>query len=61
MAACGDVQVQARPFQARSLLDAAFARLRSDLAMGGYEAASGTLRVVPAARPAVNVSTESLA
>ncbi len=61
MAASGDVQSQARPFQARSLLDAAFARLRSDLAADGYEAASGTLRVVPAARPVVTASTESLA
>jgi flagellar biosynthesis GTPase FlhF len=61
MAASGDVQAQARPFQARSLLDAAFARLGSDLATDGYEAASGTLRVVPAARPAVNASSESLA
>ncbi|MEY4713416.1 MAG: Signal recognition particle 54 kDa protein [Pseudomonadota bacterium] len=61
MAASGDVQVQARPFQARGLLDAAFSRLRSDLAPGGAEAVSGTLGVMPAARPAVHASTESLA
>lgn len=61
MAASGDVQVQARPFQARSLLDAAFSRLRSDLAPAGAGAASGTLDAVSVARPAVHASTESFA
>ncbi len=59
MAASGDVQTQARPFQARSLLDAAFSRLRSDLALQGAAAASGTLAAVPVVRPAVHASSES--
>lgn len=61
MAACGDVQVQARPFQARSLLDAAFSRLRIDLAADEQLAVSGNLRAAPATRTAAIASTESLA
>ncbi len=60
MAASGDVQAQARPFQARSLLDAAFDRLRSDLSLDGAAAASMGARVAPASRSVSSLS-ESVA
>ena len=60
MAASGDVQAQARPFQARSLLDAAFDRLRSDLSLAAPVAASMGARVAPASRPVSSLS-ESVA
>jgi len=60
MAASGDVQAQARPFQARSLLDAAFDRLRSDLSLAAPAAVSMGARVAPASRPVSSLS-ESVA
>jgi flagellar biosynthesis GTPase FlhF len=60
MAASGDVQAQARPFQARSLLDAAFDRLRSDLSLDAPVAASMGARVAPASRHVSSLS-ESVA
>lgn len=60
MAASGDVQAQARPFQARNLLDAAFDRLRSDLSLAAPAAASMGARVAPASRPVSSLS-ESVA
>lgn len=60
MAASGDVQAQARPFQARNLLDAAFDRLRSDLSLAAPVAASMGARVAPASRPVSSLS-ESVA
>ena len=60
MAASGDVQAQARPFQARSLLDAAFDRLRSDLLLDGAAAASMGARVAPVSRSVSSLS-ESVA
>ena len=60
MAASGDVQAQARPFQARSLLDAAFDRLRSDLSIDVAAAASMGVRVAPASRSVSSLS-ESVA
>lgn len=62
MAASGDVQTQARPFQARSLLDAAFTRLHSDLSMHLPAAAPVGVRTAPAAlRTSAAAFTESLA
>ena len=60
MAASGDVQAQARPFQARNLLDAAFDRLRSDLSLAAPAAVSMGARVAPASRPVSSLS-ESVA
>jgi flagellar biosynthesis GTPase FlhF len=60
MAASGDVQAQARPFQARSLLDAAFDRLRSDLSLDVPVAASMGARVAPVSRSVPTLS-ESVA
>lgn len=60
MAASGDVQAQARPFQARSLLDAAFDRLRSDLSLDVPFAASMGARVAPVSRSVPTLS-ESVA
>lgn len=60
MAASGDVQAQARPFQARNLLDAAFDRLRSDLSLAAPAAASMGARVAQASRPVSSLS-ESVA
>ncbi len=60
MAASGDVQAQARPFQARSLLDAAFHRLRSDLSLDAPAAASMGARVAPVSRSVPTLS-ESVA
>ena len=63
MAASSDVQVQARPFQARGLLDAAFDRLRGDLSLAGTGAASSSSAAAPAttSRPAVPAAAESVA
>ncbi len=60
MAASGDVQAQARPFQARSLLDAAFHRLRSDLSLDAPAAAAMGARVAPVSRSVPTLS-ESVA
>jgi flagellar biosynthesis protein FlhF len=56
MAASGDVQAQARPFQSQRLLDVAFDRLRGDVLTDMPAAA----RVTPAARSLTSLS-ESLA
>ncbi len=64
MAASGDLQSQARPFQAQALLDAAFDRLRGDLsAQGAYASVSGVpeVKLAPVSRQAVPVLKESLA
>ncbi len=60
MAASGDVQAQARPFQARRLLDAAFDRLRGDLSIDMRATASSDASVAPAYR-SVHSLSESLA
>jgi flagellar biosynthesis GTPase FlhF len=60
MAASGDVQAQARPFQARRLLDAAFDRLRGDLSTDMRATAPSDARVAPASR-SVHSLSESLA
>ncbi len=60
MAASGDVQAQARPFQARSLLDAAFDRLRADLSLDTPLAATIPAHAGATARSASSL-TESVA
>lgn len=60
MAASGDVQAQARPFQAQGLLDAAFGRLRSDLSLDTPSAPAPLARAAAVSRSST-AATESLA
>jgi flagellar biosynthesis GTPase FlhF len=61
MAASGDVQAQARPFQAHRLLDVAFDRLRGDLSLDTPSASAPAARAAMASRLADSALNESLA